>query len=204
MILLIDNYDSFTYNLYQYIGELGQTVVVKRNNQITVDEIRALHPTHIILSPGPGRPENAGICVELIQQLYQEYPILGVCLGHQAIGYAFGAEITEAKKIMHGKTSNMMHTGGGVFQYMSQPLVVMRYHSLVIKSGSLPGYFNILARSLEDGEIMAIKHETFDLFGFQFHPESIGTLQGQKMLRHFIENTKRREKNERNTTAINQ
>ncbi|MEK4200277.1 anthranilate synthase component II [Cytobacillus sp. FSL K6-0265] len=204
MILLIDNYDSFTYNLYQYIGELGQTVVVKRNNQITVDEIRALHPTHIILSPGPGRPENAGICVELIQQLYQEYPILGVCLGHQAIGYAFGAEITEAKKIMHGKTSNMMHTGGDVFQYMSQPLVVMRYHSLVIKSGSLPGYFNILARSLEDGEIMAIKHETFDLYGFQFHPESIGTLQGQKMLRHFIENTKRREKNERNTTAINQ
>ncbi|MBD7939625.1 aminodeoxychorismate/anthranilate synthase component II [Cytobacillus sp. Sa5YUA1] len=204
MILLIDNYDSFTYNLYQYIGELGQTVVVKRNNQITVDEIRALHPTHIILSPGPGRPENAGICVELIQQLYQEYPILGVCLGHQAIGYAFGAEITEAKKIMHGKTSNMMHTGGDVFQYMSQPLVVMRYHSLVIKSGSLPGYFNILARSLEDGEIMAIKHETFDLYGFQFHLESIGTLQGQKMLRHFIENTKRREKNERNTTAINQ
>lgn len=115
MILLIDNYDSFTYNLYQYLGELGQTVVVKRNNQITVEEIRLLDPTHIILSPGPGRPENAGICVELIQQLHQEYPILGVCLGHQAIGYAFGGEITEAKKIMHGKTSNMMHTGGGYF-----------------------------------------------------------------------------------------
>ncbi|MDM5207986.1 anthranilate synthase component II [Cytobacillus kochii] len=204
MILLIDNYDSFTYNLYQYLGELGQTVVVKRNNQITVEEIRLLDPTHIILSPGPGRPENAGICVELIQQLHQEYPILGVCLGHQAIGYAFGGEITEAKKIMHGKTSNMMHTGGGVFQYMSQPLVVMRYHSLVIKSGSLPGYFNISARSLEDGEIMAIKHEAFDLYGFQFHPESIGTLQGQKMLRHFIENTKRRENDERNPAAINQ
>ncbi|MFB6466910.1 anthranilate synthase component II [Cytobacillus sp. Hz8] len=187
MILLIDNYDSFTFNLYQYFGELGCDLVVKRNDELTIQDIEELHPDAIVISPGPGKPEDAGICVELIQQLYMKYPILGICLGHQAIGYAFGAKIEKAKNIMHGKISKITHTGTNIFSYLTQPLGVMRYHSLVIKKGTLPGLFKILAKSMDDQEIMAIKHEEYPLYGLQFHPESVGTKTGKQMLNHFLQ-----------------
>ncbi len=158
MILLIDNYDSFTYNLFQYIEELGNEVVVKRNDEITIEEIIEMNPSGIILSPGPGSPDQAGICIPIIQNLHTKIPILGVCLGHQAIGAAFGASVEVAMQIMHGKTSLIKHNGGGVFQYLSQPLEVMRYHSLVIRKGSLPPQIEQVALSMDDGEIMSIKH----------------------------------------------
>lgn len=200
MILLIDNYDSFTFNLYQYLGELGQEIKVVRNDQITIEEIEKLNPEAIVLSPGPGRPEQAGVIVEVIQQFYRKLPILGICLGHQAIGYAFGAKIEKAKKIMHGKVSNLKHNGSQLFQYMPQPIQIMRYHSLIIKSGTLPGRFKVLARSMDDNEIMAIKHEDYPLYGLQFHPESVGTGLGKKILENFLQ-TIGREKNDENYTA---
>ncbi|WP_175991352.1 aminodeoxychorismate/anthranilate synthase component II [Bacillus sp. Marseille-Q1617] len=187
MILLIDNYDSFTYNLYQYVKELGEEVQIKRNDQITIEEIQELKPSGIILSPGPGTPENAGICIDIIQNLHTSVPILGVCLGHQAVGAAFGANIVIAERIMHGKTSLISHNGHGLFQYLSQPLGVMRYHSLVIEKGSLPPQLEITAVSMDDKEIMAIKHMRYPVFGVQFHPESIGTETGRKMLKNFID-----------------
>ena len=187
MILLIDNYDSFTYNLYQYLKELGEEVLIKRNDQITIEDIQELNPSGIILSPGHGTPENAGICIDIIQNLYTSVPILGVCLGHQAIGAAFGANIVIAERIMHGKTSLISHNGHGLFQYLCQPLGVMRYHSLVIEKGSLPAQLEITAVSMDDKEIMAIKHMRYPVFGVQFHPESIGTETGRKMLKNFID-----------------
>ncbi|WP_102275020.1 anthranilate synthase component II [Cytobacillus massiliigabonensis] len=196
MILLIDNYDSFTYNLYQYLGELGEEVLVVRNNRITIEEIASIKPDAIVLSPGPGRPEHAGICLEIIQAFFQSVPILGICLGHQAIGYAFGAAIDRAKEIKHGKISKLKHNGSSLFQYMPQPIDVMRYHSLVIVSGTLPGSFKVLARSLEDNEIMAIRHEQYPLFGLQFHPESIGTAQGKRIIRNFLKYIGRDKNNE--------
>lgn len=202
MILLIDNYDSFTYNLYQYLGELGADVKVVRNDCMTIDEIGKMAPLGIVLSPGPGRPENAGICVELIQQFYKRIPILGICLGHQAIGYAFGARIDKAKKIMHGKTSMLMHNGSEPFQYMPQPLEVMRYHSLVIQKGTLPAAFKVLAKSLDDDEIMAVKHEKYPLYGLQFHPESVGTGCGKKILSHFIQLSRRESGNEKHSRTL--
>ncbi len=186
MIILLDNYDSFTYNLYQYLLELGETVEVFRNDRITVEEIRDMQPKAIILSPGPGVPDQAGICMDVIKKLHQQIPILGVCLGHQAIGAAFGARIIQAREIKHGKTSRILHTGEGIFQYMTQPLEVMRYHSLVIEKASLPGQLDILATSMDDQEIMAIKHTIFPLYGIQFHPESIGTKAGKEMIKNFL------------------
>ncbi|WP_264738162.1 anthranilate synthase component II [Cytobacillus firmus] len=202
MILLIDNYDSFTFNLYQYLGELGQEIKVVRNDQITIEEIKKLNPEAIVLSPGPGRPEQAGVIVEVIQEFYRELPILGICLGHQAIGYAFGAKIEKAKKIMHGKVSNLKHNGSQLFQYMPQPINIMRYHSLVIQSGTLPGSFKVLARSMDDNEIMAIKHEDYPLYGLQFHPESVGTGLGKKILENFLQSIGRGKKGENNTAEV--
>ncbi|EWG11420.1 anthranilate synthase component II [Cytobacillus firmus] len=202
MILLIDNYDSFTFNLYQYLGELGQEIKVVRNDQITVEEIEKLGPDAIVLSPGPGRPEHAGVIVKVIQQFYRKLPILGICLGHQAIGFAFGAKIEKAKKIMHGKVSNLKHNGSQLFQYMPQPISIMRYHSLIIQSGTLPGSFKVLARSMDDNEIMAIKHEDYPLYGLQFHPESVGTDLGKKILENFLQTIGREEKSENNTAEV--
>ncbi len=202
MILLIDNYDSFTYNLYQYIEELGEEVVVRRNDVITLDEIKALNPSGIILSPGPGKPENAGICTSIIQNLHKSVPILGVCLGHQAIGAVFGATIEIAGNVMHGKTSLIKHNGSGVFEYLPQPLEVMRYHSLVIKKGTLPPPLETVALSMDDGEIMAIKHMKFPLFGVQFHPESIGTKTGKKIIQNFLAEMRKENNRENLSTSI--
>lgn len=192
MILLIDNYDSFTYNLYQYLGELGEEVKVVRNDELTVKDIRAMAPRSIVLSPGPGRPENAGILIEVIQNLYQEFPILGICLGHQGIGYAFGAEVKKADNIMHGKTSYLTSVHPNtIFTELAEPIEVMRYHSLVINKDTLPSDFKILAVSNDDQEIMAIKHKNHPLYGFQFHPESIGTDTGKQLLANFIKETRK-------------
>jgi anthranilate synthase component II len=186
MILLIDNYDSFTYNLYQYLGELGENVIVKRNDNITIAEIENMKPEAIVISPGPGRPENAGICVEVIQHFYESIPILGICLGHQAIGYSFGAKIEKATKIMHGKTSKLNHIEKQLFKSLPQQLEVMRYHSLIINKDTLPAFFQILAKSIDDDEIMAIKHNKYPLYGMQFHPESVGTGLGKQLLENFL------------------
>lgn len=186
MILLLDNYDSFTFNLFQYFGELGEDIVVKRNNKITVEEIKKLQPKAIILSPGPGRPEHAGICVDVIKTFYQSTPILGICLGHQAIGYAFGAEIVKAKMIMHGKVSIITNSDSTLFQNIPEQQEVMRYHSLVIKKDTLPDFIKVTASSTDDHEIMAIKHRLYPLYGLQFHPESIGTKAGKQLLENFL------------------
>ncbi len=187
MILLIDNYDSFTYNLYQYLGELGEEVKVVRNDELTVEDIKRLAPASIVLSPGPGRPENAGIMVEIIKQLHQDFPILGICLGHQAIGYAFGAEVKRADNIMHGKTSYLAEVNNDpLFADLIKPIEVMRYHSLVIEKDTLPKSFEVLAVSQDDQEIMAIKHKDYPVYGFQFHPESVGTATGKQLLANFI------------------
>ena len=186
MILLIDNYDSFTYNLYQYFGELGEEITVIRNDQLTIEDINRLKPEAIVLSPGPGRPENAGICVDVIRKFYQSIPILGICLGHQAIGYAFGASIERAENIMHGKTSNMEHMGIGLFEELPQYLEVMRYHSLVISPSTLPKELINLGFATSDHEIMAIKHKEYPTYGLQFHPESVGTIHGKQMLANFL------------------
>ena len=186
MILLIDNYDSFTYNLYQYIGELGEDIVVKRNDHISIADIENLKPEAIVISPGPGRPENAGICVEVIRNFYERIPILGICLGHQAIGYSFGAKIEKAQKIMHGKTSKLSHNETELFKSLPQQLEVMRYHSLIIQKDTLPTFFQVLAKSNDDDEIMAIKHSKYPLYGMQFHPESVGTVLGKQLLKNFL------------------
>ena len=186
MILLIDNYDSFTYNLYQYLGELGEEIVVKRNDHISIADIEHMKPEAIVISPGPGRPENAGICVEVIQSFHKQIPILGICLGHQAIGYSFGAKIEKAQKIMHGKTSKLSHTETELFKSLPQQLEVMRYHSLIIQKDTLPTSFQVLAKSIDDDEIMAIKHNIYPLYGMQFHPESVGTGEGKQLLENFI------------------
>lgn len=186
MILLIDNYDSFTFNLYQYLGELGEQIVVKRNDSLTVDEIIALSPKAIVISPGPGRPEQAGICIEVIQKLYKTIPILGICLGHQAIGHALGATVAKANEIMHGKISKISHKKTELFKDFEEPLEVMRYHSLVIEKGTLPDTIEVLATSIDDGEIMAIKHKEAPLYGFQFHPESVGTETGKDLIQAFL------------------
>jgi anthranilate synthase component II len=202
MILLIDNYDSFTFNLYQYLGELGQEVTVVRNDKISVEEIEEMNPEAIILSPGPGRPENAGKCIEIIKAFHKTKPILGICLGHQAIGYAFGATIGRAQNIMHGKVSKLKHTGLDLFEYMPQPLDVMRYHSLVVKQGTLPDTFEVLGTSMDDQEIMAIKHRKYPIYGMQFHPESIGTVNGKKMLNNFLAIAERGKDHEGNFKTI--
>ncbi|MFJ8066134.1 anthranilate synthase component II [Psychrobacillus sp. NPDC096426] len=186
MILLIDNYDSFTYNLFQQVSGLGKDVQVVRNDAITIEEIEQLCPEAIIISPGPGTPAEAGISIEVIQKLYKKYPILGICLGHQSIGAAFGADIVQAKTIMHGKISNVEHTHSSLFEGFNGPISVMRYHSLVIDENTLSDELEVLARAQDDNEIMGIKHRDYPVFGFQFHPESIGTEQGNQMMQTFI------------------
>lgn len=186
MILLIDNYDSFTYNLYQQMGEYYSDIVVIRNDRITVDEVEDMKPEAIILSPGPGRPEDAGICMEVIDRLYSSIPILGICLGHQTIGAAFGGKIISAKEIMHGKMSAVSHSGIGVFAGLPQDVEVMRYHSLSVESSSLPDCLSIEAYT-SDGEIMSIKHREYPVVGIQFHPESIGTKDGSIMIKNFLQ-----------------
>ncbi|SEM58567.1 anthranilate synthase component 2 [Paenisporosarcina quisquiliarum] len=187
MILLIDNYDSFTYNLYQQISMLGKEVKVIRNDAITISEIVELNPMAIIISPGPGTPADAGISIEIIRKLYKQYPILGICLGHQSIGAAFGAKIVQAKTIMHGKISTLSYKNHALFESFNEPISVMRYHSLVIEEKSLTDQLEVIARAEDDNEIMAIKHVIYPLYGLQFHPESIGTKQGNRMMQSFIE-----------------
>ncbi|MGE7903840.1 anthranilate synthase component II [Peribacillus sp. NPDC094092] len=187
MILLIDNYDSFTYNLYQYLGEVEKEIIVKRNDEITLAEIEELNPMAIVISPGPGRPEDAGISMEIIRNFYEKVPLLGICLGHQAIGAVFGANVVGAKQIMHGKTSVIEHDGTGVFAKQDLQFQVMRYHSLVVERASLPDELTVTAVALDDGEIMALKHQDYPLYGLQFHPESIGTKIGKELLHQFYE-----------------
>lgn len=187
MILLIDNYDSFTYNLYQQISMLGKEVKVVRNDAISISEIEEMNPEAIIISPGPGTPVDAGISIEIIQKLYKKYPILGICLGHQSIGAAFGAKIVQAKTIMHGKMSTISYRNKALFESFDEPISVMRYHSLVIEEESLIDELEVLARAEDDNEIMAIKHVDYPLYGLQFHPESIGTEHGSRMMQSFIE-----------------
>lgn len=185
-ILVIDNYDSFVYNLVQYLGEMGCELMVFRNDQLSLQDVEAMNPSAIVISPGPGRPEEAGICVELIKHFAGRKPILGVCLGHQAIGYALGGEIVSAKKLMHGKTSYIHHRGKSIFAGIPSPFQATRYHSLVIKRETLPSCLELLAWE-EDGEIMAVKHRDFYIVGLQFHPESIATQYGKEILRNFLE-----------------
>lgn len=186
MILLIDNYDSFSYNLYQYLGTLNPDIRVIRNDEMTVEEVEALAPSHIILSPGPGRPEDAGIIIETVQKLGGKIPILGVCLGHQAICAAYGANIIHAKTLMHGKQSTVTASQDcPLFRGLPAAFPVARYHSLAAEEASLPGVLTVTART-EDGEIMAVQHKTQPVFGLQFHPESVLTPNGMQMLENFL------------------
>jgi anthranilate synthase/aminodeoxychorismate synthase-like glutamine amidotransferase len=187
MFLVIDNYDSFTYNLVQYLGELGEHPVVKRNDEITVDEIGAMGVTRLVISPGPCTPSEAGISVAAIKRWGSTIPTLGVCLGHQAIGEAYGGKVVRARTLMHGKTSRVTHDGKGIFKNVPNPLEVMRYHSLVIESQSLPNDLEVVARAQDDpGEIHAVKHREHPVWGVQFHPESILTQNGKEILRNFL------------------
>lgn len=184
-LLVIDNYDSFTYNLVQLFGEMDVDLVVKRNDEVSIDEIETLKPDRICISPGPGRPENAGISSELIRKLGLRVPILGVCLGHQCIAQVFGGQIVRAEKLMHGKTSKIHHQGRGVFKNLAEPLEATRYHSLIVKPESLPDSLEITAKT-DDGEIMGLQHRQFPIHGVQFHPESILTTEGRKLLANFL------------------
>jgi len=186
MLLMLDNYDSFTYNLVQYFGELGEDVRVLRNDQTTVAEIEALAPDRICVSPGPCSPAEAGISIELIQHFAGKKPILGVCLGHQAIGAAFGGKIIRAKQIMHGKVSSITHAGTDVFKGLPSPYTVTRYHSLAIERESLPDCLEITAQT-DDGEIMGVRHKTLQIYGVQFHPESVLSEHGHSLLKNFLE-----------------
>ena len=186
MILVIDNYDSFTYNLVQYLGELGAQPFVRRNNEISLDEIARLKPARIVISPGPGRPEQAGITLDVIARFGPTTPLLGVCLGHQAIGMAFGGSVVRASVPMHGKTSSIGHDGKGVFAGIASPLTVARYHSLVVDRSGWPADLEIAAQTESDGTVMALRHRTHPIHGVQFHPESIMTREGQHLLRNFL------------------
>lgn len=185
MILMIDNYDSFTYNLVQYLSELGQEVRVFRNDKITVDKIKGLKPSRIVISPGPGRPENAGISCRIIKEFSGKIPILGVCLGHQAIGYAYGGRIISAGRLMHGKTSAIYHNQKGIFKGIPNPFEATRYHSLLIDRKTLPSTLEITAWTREK-EIMGVKHKNYAVYGVQFHPESILTRSGKDILANFL------------------
>jgi anthranilate synthase/aminodeoxychorismate synthase-like glutamine amidotransferase len=185
MILVIDNYDSFTFNLVQYLGELGAELIVRRNDAVTLDEIRRLAPSHIVISPGPGRPDDGGISIDVIRTFYQQTPILGVCLGHQCIGAAFGGRVDRAARLMHGKTSEIYHRGGRLFRDIPNPFVATRYHSLAVFE-PLPDCLRVTASTTE-GEVMAVEHKSAPLIGVQFHPESILTKHGKDMLHNFLE-----------------
>ena len=195
MLLVIDNYDSFTYNLVQYLGELGQDVRVVRNDELSVDQIRKLAPDRIVISPGPGTPDQAGVTLEMIAGLGAQIPILGVCLGHQSIGQAFGGKVVRAREIMHGKTSVIHHTGKGVFAALPNPFVATRYHSLVVDKASVPAVLEVTAWTQDaDGgidEIMGFRHKALPIEGVQFHPESILTEHGHALLRNFLQEVRK-------------
>jgi anthranilate synthase/aminodeoxychorismate synthase-like glutamine amidotransferase len=186
MIVVLDNYESFTYNLVQYLGELGADVSVYRNDEVSVERIEALKPSHVVISPGPCTPNEAGITLDLIRRLAGRVPLLGVCLGHQAIGQAFGGRVVRASKVMHGKTSRIGHDGKGVFDKIPDRFVATRYHSLVIERASLPACLDVTADA-EDGEIMGLRHRSLPVEGVQFHPEALLTEHGHKMLQNFIQ-----------------
>ena len=185
MILMIDNYDSFTWNLVQYLGELGDTPVVKRNDAITPDEVAAMKPRAIVISPGPGRPDDAGVSKEVIRRFSGAIPILGVCLGHQCIGEVFGGRVVQAERLVHGKTSAVIHTGRGLFLDVDNPFQATRYHSLIVAREGLPDMLQVMAWTPEN-EIMAIRHREHETWGVQFHPESILTTSGKDILRNFL------------------
>jgi anthranilate synthase/aminodeoxychorismate synthase-like glutamine amidotransferase len=190
MVFVLDNYDSFTYNLVQYLGELGAEVVVRRNDQLTVAEVEAMHPERILLSPGPCTPQEAGISIDLVRHFAGKLPVLGVCLGHQAIGAAFGGKIVRAPKLMHGKTSQVQHDGKTIFKDLPTPMTATRYHSLIVDEKSLPPYLEISAYAPENGSsrvIMGLRHKRFPLEGVQFHPESVLTGEGKKLIANFLE-----------------
>jgi len=187
MVLLIDNYDSFTYNLAQYLGELGAAVVVRRNDEITIDEIGEMAPSRIVISPGPGRPEDAGVSVDVIRRFGAATPMLGVCLGHQAMGLALGGRVVRAPRLLHGKTSMIDHDGRGVFRGLTGPFAAARYHSLVVSEDGWPADLEIAARAKDEGTVMALRHRHWPMHGVQFHPESVLTAEGRHILRNFLE-----------------
>ena len=191
MILLIDNYDSFSYNLYQLIGKVNSDIMVSRNDMMTVEGIRDLNPEAIILSPGPGKPENAGICMDLVKEFHDEIPILGVCLGHQAICAALGGEVSHAKRLMHGKSSKISLDYDFIFKGLPGEITVGRYHSLSLVEDSLPDCLEIISKARDDGEVMAVKHRDFNVYGLQFHPESILTPDGLTIIENFLEKVER-------------
>jgi anthranilate synthase/aminodeoxychorismate synthase-like glutamine amidotransferase len=189
MVFVLDNYDSFTYNLVQYLGELGAEVVVRRNDQVTVKEVKALRPERILISPGPCTPQDAGISVELFRQLSSNFPILGVCLGHQALGAAFGGNIIRARNLMHGKTSPVKHDGRTVFKDLQSPFTATRYHSLIVEEKSLPSQLEVSAWTTENDcsrTIMGLRHKTLPVEGVQFHPESVLTVEGKQLIANFL------------------
>jgi anthranilate synthase/aminodeoxychorismate synthase-like glutamine amidotransferase len=192
MVLMIDNYDSFTYNLVQYLGQLGQEVVVFRNDKITIDEIRKLKPDAIFLSPGPCTPKEAGITVDVIKEFHKSIPIMGVCLGHQAIGYVFGGNVVRAGRLMHGKTSQILNDGKTIFKSLPNPFTAGRYHSLLVERATLPSCLEISAET-EEGEIMGLRHKEFLVEGIQFHPESILTPHGKRIIKNFLDMIKSKE-----------
>ena len=185
MILIVDNYDSFTYNLAQYFGELGCTLMVKRNDAISLDEISSLRPTHVCISPGPGRPAQAGLSNDIVRRFAPQLPLLGVCLGHQCIGEVFGGRIVAAPRLLHGKTSQIQHNGSGVFANLPNPFTATRYHSLIVSPDSVPACLEVTAQT-SAGEIMGLRHRDFPVHGVQFHPESILTAEGKKLLANFV------------------
>lgn len=191
MILLIDNYDSFSYNLYQLIGEVNPDIKVSRNDKITLEEIKQLNPDAIILSPGPGKPEDAGICISLVEEFHDSIPILGVCLGHQAICAAFGGKISHAKRLMHGKSSDISLEYDFIFKELPSQITVGRYHSLSLAEDTLPECLEIISKAKDDGEVMAVKHKDYNVYGLQFHPESILTNDGITLMRNFLEKVER-------------
>ncbi|MBI4266411.1 MAG: aminodeoxychorismate/anthranilate synthase component II [Acidobacteria bacterium] len=187
MVLVIDNYDSFTYNLVQYFGELGAEIRVRRNDAVTVGEIEAMQPAQIVISPGPGRPEDAGVTLDVIRRFGPTRPILGVCLGHQAIGVVYGGTVCRAPAPMHGKTSTVVHDGKGVFSGITAPFQAGRYHSLIVSNEGVPPDLEVAARTREDGTIMAVRHRKYQVHGVQFHPESVLTDEGRRILRTFLD-----------------
>ena len=187
MVLVIDNYDSFTYNLVQYLGELGATVVVRRNDEATIEQLKGLGHDRVVISPGPGRPEQAGVSLDVIKEFGSRMPLLGVCLGHQAIGLAFGGEVIRAPLPIHGKTSTVEHNGTGVFAGLAASFQAGRYHSLVVGETTLPAGLEVIARTKEDGLVMGLRHRTLPIHGVQFHPESVLTNEGRRILRNFLE-----------------